>query len=166
MKNCYFIGMPGCGKSTFAKQCAKKLNMEWIDLDEAIEKNACRSIPEIFKNSGEEVFRKLEALALNEISKKDGCVISTGAGAVLKTENIGAMKNSGVLIFIDTPLELLIERNEIKGRPLLKGGPAAIEELYLKRQHIYKAVCDYSVYNDSSAETTVLKLCELIQKII
>ena len=68
-RNIVLIGMPGCGKTTVGKALAKKLGREFVDIDALIEKNAKKSIPEIFANDGEEVFRRFETEAAIEAGK-------------------------------------------------------------------------------------------------
>ena len=74
----YLIGMPGCGKSTLGKKLSEKLNYEFIDMDNYIEKNACMFIDEIFDSYGEDYFRQLETNTLHEFLSLDNVVIATG----------------------------------------------------------------------------------------
>jgi shikimate kinase len=68
MTKVYFIGMPGCGKSTIGKKVAKELGIPFIDLDTYIEKKENCSIKEIFNYQGEAYFRKIETSYLAEVS--------------------------------------------------------------------------------------------------
>ena len=118
-ENIVLIGMPGCGKSSVAKLVAKKTGREFFDTDTEIENREGKSIPEIFKANGEEYFRNTEAQITAEISKKNGCVISTGGGCVLNRENLLALRQNGRLFLIERDINLLAT----KGRPLSKGLP-------------------------------------------
>ncbi|MBR1456756.1 MAG: shikimate kinase, partial [Oscillospiraceae bacterium] len=76
MQNVVLIGMPGSGKSTIAAALGEKLGRPVCEADAEVERRAGRSIPEIFAESGEEVFRRLETEVLAELGKQSGTVIS------------------------------------------------------------------------------------------
>ncbi len=145
MKNIYLIGMPGSGKTTVSKILAKKLNMSLADTDSIIE-SKYGSIPDIFKTQGEQYFRNLETETLKEI--KENTVVSTGGGIVKTDANREAM-SKGVVVFIDTPPEVLKTRGLFVNRPLLKSS-SDIEKLYNERYHLYKAWADVTVNGDKS----------------
>jgi shikimate kinase len=113
----------GSGKSTAGKALATLLKTRCIDLDDYLEKKEGRSIPEIFESEGEEKFRESEKKYLTELLKlKDPHIISLGGGTVCFYDNLEKIKNKGILIYIDLPIEILAERiQESKfTRPLLK----------------------------------------------
>lgn len=141
--NIVLIGMPMSGKTYYSKQVAKVYNKEVIDIDHYIEHVNNMSIPDIFEKYGEIGFRKSEKECTQEISKSLNKAISTGGGVVLNKENIDALRQNGVLIFLDMPLEELKKCNP-KGRPLLKN-PKNIEKLYKDRYNLYKSYCDIRV---------------------
>ena len=82
------IGMPGSGKSTIGSLLSEKLKYRFIDLDNEIEINTGLKIKEIFKDMGEDSFRKIETDTLNKLIHKDRIVISTGGGTIIKNEEI------------------------------------------------------------------------------
>ena len=82
------IGMPGSGKSTIGSLLSEKLQYRFIDLDHEIEIDTGLKIKEIFKNRGEDNFRKIETAMLREMIVKDNVIISTGGGTILKNEEI------------------------------------------------------------------------------
>ncbi len=115
MKDIILIGMPGSGKSVIGKQVSKRLEREFLDIDEVIEKDSGRKIAEIFESQGEEIFRHLETDALrNAIG--GGRVIATGGGVVTRIENREIIKN-GLVVFLDRPLDRIIGDVEIENRP-------------------------------------------------
>lgn len=139
-ENIVLIGMPASGKSTVGKIIAKLLDKQFVDTDGEIEKLG-KPIPEIIKNEGEKTFRKIETEVVKQISKSTGLVISTGGGAILKEENVFALKQNGRLYFIDRPLDFLTPTDD---RPL-SSNKTDMERLYNQRYPIYKNTCDYTV---------------------
>ena len=128
----------GCGKSTVGKRLAQLLKLQFIDMDDYIEKKEGRSISEIFQTDGEEYFRDLETETIKEFSDKQG-VIATGGGALLREENGYVAKKYGIPIFIDTKFSICY--NRIKGdknRPLAFNSTSdELERLYDKRKGKY-----------------------------
>ena len=132
-RNLVLIGMPGCGKSTIGKAVAKEINKEFIDCDEEIVRITGKKIPEIFAESGEEGFRKIESEVIAELSKKQSCVIATGGGAILNKRNIDLLKENGIALFIDRPLSQLVTTDD---RPL-SSNRELLEKRYNERYSIY-----------------------------
>lgn len=146
--------MPGCGKSTIGKLLSEKLGLDFCDVDEYIENKEGLTIPQIFRY-GESYFRKVEEISVAEISKTFPKVISTGGGVVLNSKNIDNLKENGIIIFIERPLEKIISDLDISGRPLLKEGIEKIYSLYKERIELYKKYCDIEVVNDRKIEDTI-----------
>ncbi len=143
-RNLVLVGMPSCGKSTIGEYIAESLDMEFIDTDELIVAREKKAISDIFAQLGESGFREIEAEVIRDISSKQGVVISTGGGAVLKCENVLNLKQNGKIVFIDRPLELLTPTSD---RPL-SSDVAALKKRYEERVPIYNGVCDARVIND------------------
>ena len=158
-ENTVLIGMPASGKSTVGKIIAEKLSLPFIDTDELIEKNAKMSIPDIFRTFGEEKFRDMEREAIKSISAVGGAVIATGGGAILRCENVEALKQNGRLFFIDRPLDALVPTDT---RPLSRDREA-IEARYNERYGIYSAVCDVKIQADCDALSVAKRIMEEIQ---
>jgi len=111
------------GKSTLGKQLAQSLQIDFLDIDIEIEKNAGAEISWIFEVEGEEGFREREKKALKRSVEKNNVVISTGGGIVTKKENRDLMIAKGKVVYLKTPIEVLLERTEKdKKRPLLARG--------------------------------------------
>lgn len=140
-KNIVLTGMPGSGKSTTGKIIAKDLNREFIDTDEEIIKAAGMEIAEYFKRFGEEKFRELETEVIKKISAKSGIVLATGGGAILKKENVDALKMNGTVYFLDRPLELLLPTAD---RPLASSAEA-IKQRFNERYGIYLKTADVRI---------------------
>lgn len=137
----FLIGLPGSGKSFWARQLAKELGLLQIDLDDYISENAGMSISEIFSLYGENHFRELEANALKEIVRtKKYNIVACGGGTPMFFDNMNFMKTNGFVIFIDAPLEEIEERIQYKphSRPLLSSNPKEkLQELHLQRNATY-----------------------------
>lgn len=154
--------MPGSGKTTIGKILAKKLGVGFYDSDKYIEKIAGESITDIFIN-GEELFRQIETEAIKELASKSPCIIATGGGAVKKVENIEALKNNGIVIFINRPLENIAAGINTEKRPLLKDKKDNLYKLYDERIELYKKYCDYEIINDKSLHSAVNKIISKIK---
>ena len=155
--NVFLIGMPGSGKSTIGKALAEKLGREFLDTDNLIENKAGKTIPEIFKESGEEYFRELETEVLKEVGAQTGKVVATGGGVVTKDRNLYPLRSNGVCIYIKRDLDSLSK----DGRPLSKSD-SAVKELYKKRKDLYTAFSQITVSNDGEISSTVDKIMELL----
>ncbi len=145
--NIIFEGMPACGKSSIGRALSKKLNKEFVDLDEVIEKRLNKSIPQVFAEYGEEYFRSVESEIAKEYGKKNGLVIATGGGAPLRAENRDALCQNGFVVWLKRELSLLSS----KSRPLSQ--KIGVEKLYDERREIYKAFADVEIENNSDIDT-------------
>ena len=140
-ENIVLIGMPSSGKTTVGALLADSLRRELIDLDDEIEKRIGCTIAEFFKSHTEKDFRDVETEIAQEISKKNGKIIATGGGCILRKENVDALKSNGRLYFLDRDLESLTPTDS---RPLAtKKG--AIKKLYIERYHTYISVSDVRI---------------------
>lgn len=156
MENIVLIGMPGCGKSTIGKQLADVTGKEFVDADEKIAQLAGKSIPEIFAEDGEEVFRSFETKALEELGKRSGLVIATGGGCVTKERNYPLLHQNGTIIWLKRGLDQL----PTDGRPLSQAGDLA--KMYEIRRPMYEAFADHAIDNNDSVTDTVRAIGELI----
>lgn len=153
-RNIVLIGMPSCGKTSIGKLLAEKLGREFIDSDDEIVKRAKKSIPEIFKEQGEEEFRKLESEVIKDIGKFCSKVIATGGGSPLREENRINLKQNGLIVYIKRDLTSLSS----SGRPLSQS--VGVEELFKKRKPIYESFSDVEVENEE-IEKTVLEIMKI-----
>lgn len=158
MQNIVLIGMPGCGKSTIGAALAKKLNRVLVDADERIVSLAGKSIPEIFAQDGEDVFRALETKALGEIGKQSGRILATGGGCVTRPENYPLLHQNGSIIYLQRDIQQL----PTEGRPLSQ--KTALEEMYRLRKPLYEAFADFTVDNNGSPEDTVTAILACLEE--
>jgi shikimate dehydrogenase len=159
LTNIVLIGMPGSGKSTLGKMISKKFNKPFVDIDNEIVKSERTGIPSIFENHGENYFRNLETETIKKVAKESRQVISVGGGAVLRPENVDALKQNGLIIWIKRDIESL----SIKGRPLSKD-INALHEIYAKRKDLYEKYSDLEITNNGKVGHAVGELCEKIGK--
>lgn len=116
----FISGFMGAGKSTIGKALAQKLEQNFWDLDNFIEQEAGKSIPTIFKQEGEQAFRQKEQSAVLKIIRKKKGVIALGGGTLQNQHLLDHIKVNGLLVFIDTPINEIINRIEgDANRPLL-----------------------------------------------
>ena len=155
MQNIVLIGMPGCGKSTIGRLLAAKTNKIYVDTDEEVVRLANKSIPAIFADDGEAVFRKLEKQVLQNIGKQSSLIIATGGGCVTREENYPLLHQNGNIFWIQRNLEHLAT----DGRPLSNSGNLAA--LYAQRESKYQQFADYAVNNNGSPEESANAILEV-----
>lgn len=156
MKNIVLIGMPGCGKSTIGYRMSQKINYSFFDADKYLEEKENRIISDIFSKEGEEYFRKLETKYLEDLSKKEQIIISTGGGAVKKKENIDILKQNGIIIFLDRTIEDISKENH-ENRPLLQN-IENLWKLYDERINLYRKYADIIIKNDDDMNLIVERI--------
>ena len=119
-KNLFLIGMMGSWKSTVGRKLAEVLDMEFVDTDDVIEEMTEIKVAEIFKEFGEERFRKMEMAFFIEKAKQHGQIFSTGGGIVLEKQNRNVLQNHGICFLLDATPKTLSERiHNTTKRPLL-----------------------------------------------
>ena len=141
MKNIVLTGFMGTGKTTIGRALAKKLQMRLVDIDEEIEKEQKMSINDIFSRHGEPHFRDIETAMIQELSRDKNIIISTGGGAVLRDENMEALKENGIIFCLNATAETILERTgRNQDRPLLKveNPKEKINELLAYRRPFYE----------------------------
>lgn len=142
-RNIVLSGMPASGKSTVGKLVAKQLGRELIDTDRLLTEREGH-IPTIFKEKGEPYFRDLESAVIREVSALSGKVISLGGGAVMREENVRALRHNGEIFFIDRSPEYLVPTDD---RPLADK-KEKIMRLYKKRIDTYMTTADFIIDGD------------------
>ena len=150
------IGMPASGKSTVGYMIAERLGRKFVDTDEMITDRIKIPIKDFFTLYGEEKFRGIESDVIRKLAGEASLVIATGGGAVLREENLSALKYNGKIYFIDRPLEKLIPTDT---RPLASD-KASIEARYNERYALYCEGCDVHIDADFDAESVADKILE------
>lgn len=162
MGDLILIGLPASGKTTVGRQLAQRLDMPFFDCDEAIEAAAGCSVPDIFARRGEAYFRELEHQTLETLCRKEGCVIATGGGAVLRAQNVRALRQNGVVVYIDRPLGQLA----VGGARPLSQSAEALAAMHAARAPLYAAACDARVENDGPFESVAEAIKERFYEIL
>lgn len=150
-QNIVLIGMPGCGKSTIGKSVADEIGFEFIDTDEEIYKAYGKTPSEIINESGEKAFRDIESSVILAICSKQGKVIATGGGAVLRRKNVDLLKYNGRIYFLDRDIENIKPTDD---RPLSKDRES-LNRLYNERYGIYLSSCDKRIQCAGEVQTNV-----------
>ena len=164
--NIFLVGPMGAGKSTVGRQLAKSLNMEFVDCDREIEERTGVNISIIFEVEGEEGFRKRERAMIEQLTEREGIVLATGGGAVLDEENRARLRTRGFAIYLDAPVDLLLERTaRDKHRPLLQTDDprAKLIALAEEREPLYQQVADMVVKTDRRTARHVVK--EIVRRL-
>ena len=141
----FLCGFMGCGKSTIGSKLAKKLELDFVDMDSYIEKQANMTIPEIFDRYGESYFRDLETQAVQDLSSREG-VIACGGGAMLREINAEIARKSGQVVLLDVPFRTCYFRIADSDRPIVKRSTKQqLHQLYDERYVIYEKHCTHKV---------------------
>ena len=158
--NIFLVGPMGAGKSTIGRQLSTVLHQEFKDSDHEIVARTGASIPLIFEIEGEEGFRQREAMVIDELTQKDGIILATGGGAVLREENRRHLKERGVVIYLYATLDQLFERTRRdKNRPLLQteNPRERLEQMMAERDPLYREVANMVVHTDDRSVRSVIK---------
>ena len=152
------IGPMASGKSVVGKKLSKRLDIDFYDTDEEIVKKTGVTISHIFDIEGEDKFRSREMNIFSDLIKKDGCVISTGGGIVLKQENRELLKK-GTVLYLKTSIQTQLERTmNDKERPLLRGKEnkeVTLRRMAELRNTLYEKSSNYIIEETDNSNQTV-----------
>ena len=157
--NLYLVGLMGTGKSTIGKRLADKLNMEFIDSDEAIERSSRMTISEIFANFGEDHFRELERKFTLYDHPKENCLVACGGGLCVPPGMIEALKERGKVICLwASPETLLCRTVTDRKRPLLEVSKPldVLRKLLIERESRYRE-SDIIIHTDDLSVEDVVE---------
>lgn len=143
----------GAGKSTIGRQLAQALHYEFVDSDHEIEARTGADIPWIFDVEGEEGFRRREETVIDELTQRDGIVLATGGGAVMRESNRRVISARGIVVYLKTSIEQQLARTaKDRKRPLLQHAEPrkVLTELMKVRDPLYMEIADHMVDTDAS----------------
>ncbi len=163
------IGMKGCGKSTVGKLLAEKLNIQFIELDDELEKIhfqtkkenlTCR---EIYQKYGQKYFRKLETSALIKLAKEsenNNYILACGGGTPLNLANQKILIKLGKIIYLKPAIEVLLERIVTNGIPAFfsdnQDPQKSLTELLKVRDPIYSKLADVTLNCQTKMPTEII----------
>lgn len=149
-RHVFLIGMPGCGKSSLGRKVGSMLHVPYVDMDQRISDVVGCTVSEMFDIYGEQAFRNAETNTLIQLTREKPSLISTGGGTVLRENNRAIMRNHGVIVLIDRPLEEIMGDIKLDRRPLLaQKGLSEVERLYYERIDIYRQAADFVMDNSN-----------------
>lgn len=165
-RNIVLIGFMGTGKTWTGRALEKMTGMELVDMDSIIEERAGKPISDIFAQDGEAGFRKMERALANELSQREGIIISTGGGVVLDPDNLADFHRNGLVVCLAATPDVIFQRLENDTtRPLLSGDKKKqIRGILETRKPLYDAIehqIDADTLGPEERAGAILKLYEL-----
>jgi shikimate kinase len=154
----FLIGPMGAGKTTIGRVLAQNLKLEFIDSDQEIEERTGADIPWIFDVEGEAGFREREQKVIAELTLRDGVLIATGGGVVMRPENRVALAGRGTVVYLHaTVAQQAARTGRDKQRPLLQteDPERTLRDLMAVRDPLYREIADYVVDTEGSGARTV-----------
>ncbi len=162
----FLVGMAGAGKTSLGRRLAQNLNWPFVDTDQRVSEMMGMTVKEIFAAFGEPFFRSAETGALVELVGQNPCVVSTGGELCTFKENVAIMKNHGIIIHIDRPLDQILSDIKTDRRPLLAGGSHEdVIDQYNRCIGHYRAAADYRLDNSKGFVVGIKNLTELVESI-
>lgn len=156
----FLIGFMGSGKTHWGKVLASRMNLPFFDLDDIISTSENKLVAEIFSTSGEEYFRLKEKETLEAlIDDHSSMVLSCGGGTPCFFNNIDTMKKYGVVVWLNTHVDVLLQRlmKEKQRRPLIRNIPDGELRNFIVRKlnerKMYYEQADVVLDNESSITT-------------
>ncbi|MGE0470835.1 MAG: Shikimate kinase [Candidatus Nitrospira kreftii] len=153
--NIVLIGYRGTGKSTVGKMLASRLDCTLLSTDAEIVRLAGHTIPEIVEQHGWEHFRNLESQICQQLAGRQGLIIDTGGGVILRPQNVAVLKQLGTLFWLTASVETIARR--IGGgtqRPSLTGVKSFIDEIQeVLRERLpkYQTAADHVIETDGKS---------------
>ncbi len=162
IRNLALTGFMGTGKSIVGRQVARELGFEFVDTDNLVEELAGVSIAEIFSQSDEAVFRKMERDVVAQLVHRDNTVIAAGGGLVVDPVNLESLKTHALIVCLWASPEAIWQRCRIQThRPLLHDPDpqARIRELLAQREPHYRQA-------DIIISTEIRPQREVVQQVV
>lgn len=163
------VGPMASGKTTLGKLLSKRLNLQFVDSDQDIEKRSGVSVRTIFEVEGEDAFRDRESKAIAMLAGQKGLVVATGGGAVLREQNRMALRQGGLVLYLKPDIETQLRRTTgDRKRPLLQNVDRRqfLTEVNAARDPFYRQVADLVVKVDNRPGKKMIDaiLAKMVQK--
>ena len=152
--NIYLVGMPGAGKTTVARQLARRLQRRFVDADHELEAATGVGIPLIFEIEGESGFRERETKVLAALAHESDLVVATGGGAILRPENRQALRNSGTVVYLHVAPALLSRRMRHDNKQ------ERLNQLFVQRDPLYREIADLVVDGLGGSVANLVRVLE------
>jgi len=155
------VGLPGSGKTTVGKQLARRLKLPFVDSDHVIEERLGCSIREFFEREGEDRFRDVEQEVIDELSRGQACVLSTGGGAVLRSANRQHLHDRGKVVYLrSTPEDVYRRVRHDRNRPLLLVADPLqrLRDLYDARDPLYRETAHFVIDTGRPSVATLVNM--------
>lgn len=165
--NVFLIGPMGSGKTTIGQRVAKILDLEFFDCDHELESQTGASVSLIFDVEGEQGFRERETRMLEQLTGRQGVLVATGGGAVLKKQNRELLKRNGLVVYMSTSVPQQLRRlNRDRSRPLLQTSNRKVKlaRLAAERNPLYEQLADIEFPSQNRGlNVTAQALADLIR---
>ncbi len=158
---CALIGLPGSGKSTVGRQLARRLQLPFADSDQVIERKLGCSIREYFEREGEARFRDVEESVLEELTKAQAGVLSTGGGSILRPANRERLHRRCQVVYLNSsPDELFRRLRHDVNRPLLQVADplGRLRDLHAVRDPLYRETAHFIVETGRPSVATLVNM--------
>jgi len=166
-RNIFLIGPMGAGKSTIGRHLADQLHLEFYDSDHEIERRTGADIAWVFDIEGEEGFRAREESVIDDLTEKQGIVLATGGGSILRKAVRNRLSARGIVVYLETTVDKQVARTQRdKRRPLLQNTDSpetVLKDLAGERNPLYEEIADYTVRTDDQSARAVAN--EIINQI-
>lgn len=166
-RNIFLIGPMGAGKSTIGRHLADQLHLEFYDSDQEIERRTGADIAWVFDIEGEEGFRAREENVIADLTEKQGIVLATGGGSVIRKAVRNRLSARGIVVYLETTVDKQVARTQRdKRRPLLQNADnpeSVLKDLAGERNPLYEEIADYTVRTDDQSARAVAN--EIINQI-
>ena len=155
------VGLPGSGKSTVGRHLARRMGLRFIDSDQVIEQRIGCSIREFFEREGEDAFRDIEQLVIDELTQGESCVLSSGGGAVLRPSNRQHLRDRAQVVYLHSiPEEVFRRLRHDQNRPLLQVADplARLRDLYAARDSLYRETAHFVIETGRPSVPTLVNM--------
>lgn len=153
------VGLPGSGKSTVGRQLARRLKLPFFDSDQVIEQQLGCSIREFFEREGEDRFRDIEELVIDQLTQNPAGVVSTGGGVILRSANRQHLRERSQVVYLNSsPDELFKRLRHDMNRPLLQVADplSRLRDLHALRDPLYRETAHFIIETGRPSVATLV----------